>query len=73
MVKVAKTLPSGFVVADHDKPNPQNGTRAGQVAVDNIGWPYWMSDTEGEDANDTHQRLGLFKFSQSIVRSMPAV
>ena len=73
MVKVAKTLPGGFVIADHDKPNPQNGTRAGQVAVDSIGWPYWMSDTEGEDANDAHQRLGLFKFSQSMVRSMPMV
>ena len=71
MVKVAKTLQKGYVVADHDKPNPQNGTRAGQAAVDSIGWPYWMSDKEGEDANDAHQRLGLFKFSQSMVRSMP--
>ena len=71
MVKVAKTLPSGFVVADHDKPNPQNGTRAGHVAVDSIGWPFWISNVEGEDANDLHQRLGLFRFSQSIVRSIP--
>lgn len=73
MVKVAKTLPSGFVVADHDKPNPQNGTRAGHVAVHSIGWPFWISEKEGEDANDSHQRLGLFRFSQSMVRSMPTV
>jgi len=73
MVKVAKTLPDGFVIADHDKPNPQNGRRAGHSAAEQIGWKYWMSEVEGEDANDTHQRLGLFKFSQSIVRSMPVV
>jgi putative DNA primase/helicase len=73
MVKVARTLPAGFVVVDHDKPNPQTGTRAGHVAAAQIGWPSWMSEVEGEDANDTHQRLGLFKFSQSIVRSMPVV
>ena len=73
MVKIAKTLPIGFVVADHDKPNPQNGTRAGHVAVQQIGWPSWMSDVEGEDANDAHRRLGLFKLSQSMVRSMPVV
>lgn len=73
MVKVAKTLSSGFVVADHDKPNPQNGTRAGQSAVHSIGWPFWISEKEGEDANDSHQRLGLFRFSQSMVRSMPTV
>ena len=71
MVKIAKTLPDGFVVADHDKPNPQNGTRAGHVAVQQIGWPYWMSDVEGEDANDAHLRLGLFRFSQSLVLSAP--
>jgi hypothetical protein len=31
-----------------------------------IGWPYWMSDQVGEDANDFHMRLGLFKFTQSL-------
>jgi phage/plasmid primase-like uncharacterized protein len=73
MVKIAKALPAGFVVADHDKVNQQTGTRAGHVAVQQIGWPSWMSEVEGEDANDAHQRLGLFRFSQSIVRSMPVV
>jgi hypothetical protein len=32
-----------------------------------------MSDTEGEDANDYHKRVGLFKFSQSLTRSMLGV
>jgi putative DNA primase/helicase len=60
MARIAKTLPDGFVVADHDS----SGT--GQRIAQQIGWPYWMSDTEGEDANDFHQRVGLFKFSQSL-------
>jgi hypothetical protein len=32
------------------------------------GLPYWISDKKGEDGNDYHQRLGLFKFSQGIVK-----
>lgn len=60
MYKIAGGLPGGFVVADHDA----SGT--GQRIAEQIGWPYWMSDVEGEDANDHHQRVGLFKFSQSL-------
>lgn len=60
MKKVADTLPGGFVVADHD------ASRTGQNTAEQIGWPYWMPDTIGLDANDVHQRDGLFKFSQSL-------
>jgi putative DNA primase/helicase len=60
MKKVADTLPNGFVVADND------ASRTGQNTAEQIGWPYWMPDTEGMDANDQHQRDGLFKFSQSL-------
>jgi len=60
MKKVAETLPRGFVVADND------ASRTGQNTAEQIGWPYWMPDTEGMDANDVHQRDGLFKFSQSL-------
>jgi putative DNA primase/helicase len=62
MAKVAATLPGGFIVCDNDV----SGT--GQNTAEKIGWPYWMPDTEGMDANDTHQRDGLFKFSQSLGR-----
>jgi len=62
MVKVASKLPGGFVIADNDK------NKIGELAAQKIGWPYWMSDVEGEDANDTHQRLGLFRFSQELAR-----
>jgi putative DNA primase/helicase len=64
MVKVAAGLEPGLVIADNDK----SGT--GQAAAAEIGWPVWMSDKEGEDANDAHRRMGLFAFSQSLTRSM---
>lgn len=64
MVKVAAGLESGLVVADNDA----SGT--GQQAAAEIGWPIWISDQQGEDANDYHRRLGLFAFSQSLTHSM---
>lgn len=64
MVRVAADLEPGLVIADNDK----SGT--GQRAAEEIGWPTWMSDKVGEDANDFHQRLGLFELSQSLTRSM---
>ena len=64
MVKVAAGLESGLVIADNDK----SGT--GQQAAADIGWPVWMSDLEGEDANDCQRRIGLFSFSQSLTQSM---
>jgi phage/plasmid primase-like uncharacterized protein len=60
MKKVADTLPGGFIVADCD------ASRTGQNTAEQIGWPTWMPDTTGLDANDVHQRDGLFKFSQSL-------
>jgi len=64
MIKVAGGLETGLVVADNDK----SGT--GQQAASDIGWPVWMSDVCGEDANDYYQRVGLFQFSQSLTQSM---
>lgn len=60
MVKVGKRLRSGVVIADNDV------SRTGQRSAELIGWPYWMSEAEGEDANDCHRRLGLFRFSQAL-------
>jgi putative DNA primase/helicase len=64
MVRVAEGLEPGLVIADNDK----SGT--GQQAAADIGWPVWMSDLEGEDANDYHRRVGLFGLSQSLTQSM---
>jgi putative DNA primase/helicase len=69
LVKVAEGL-TGFVIADHDKPNPQTGTRAGHEVVKKIGWPYWMSDTVGEDLNDYSRRVGLFRAGQNLSKAM---
>lgn len=64
MVRVAEGLEQGLVIADND----ESGT--GQKAAEEIGWPVWMSDRVGEDANDAHRRIGLFEFSQSLTQSM---
>jgi putative DNA primase/helicase len=60
MLKIAATLPGGYVIADHDL----SGT--GERVAKEIGWPYWISDQVG-DCNDHHLREGLFKTGQSIL------
>lgn len=60
MAKIARKLRPGLVIADND----QSGT--GEKVAKGIGWPYWMSPVVGEDANDAHQRMGLFAFSQAL-------
>ena len=67
MKKVASTLKEGLIVADND------ASSTGERVAKEIGWPYWMSDMVGEDANDYHQRVGLFKFSQSLGKSLNAL
>jgi putative DNA primase/helicase len=66
LVKVAATLPRGYVIADHDKLNPTNGTRAGHEVVKKVGWPFFMPEQEGMDFNDLHQSTSLFKCSQAL-------
>lgn len=68
LLKVAKNHGQGFVIADNDKPSqlaPEPGGMGLKVAKE-IGLPYWLSDRMPEDANDYHQRAGLFRLSQSI-------
>ena len=63
MKKVASTIEGkGLVVADND----ESGT--GEKTAKEIGWDYWMSDVVGEDFNDAHQRLGLFKVAYQLSR-----
>ena len=64
MAKIAAGLEPGLLIADNDA----SGT--GQRVAEESGWKYWLSDRVGEDANDFHQRVGLFKFTQSLTRSM---
>lgn len=67
MKKVAEGLPDGLIIADNDK----SGT--GERVAKEIGWKYWMSDVVGEDANDTHQRIGILKLGLSLVSSLKLV
>jgi phage/plasmid primase-like uncharacterized protein len=64
MKKVAQTLPGGLVLADNDA----SGT--GERVAREIGWPYWMSDVVGEDANDHAQRAGVFSLAMGIRQVM---
>ena len=64
MAKVAAGLEPVLLIADNDA----SGT--GQRVAEESGWKYWLSDCVGEDANDFHQRVGLFQFTQSLTRSM---
>lgn len=64
MQKVAATMSGGFVVADND------ASHTGEETAKKIGWPYWMSGTEGEDFNDFHRRVGLFRASQALSKML---
>lgn len=68
MLKVARNFGEGLVIADYDMPSKQHPEEGGHgVAVaKEIALPYWQSDRAGEDANDFHQRAGLFRLSQSL-------
>ncbi len=68
MKKIASTIEgAGLIVADND----ESGT--GERTAKEIGWPYWMSDKVGEDFNDAHQRLGLFKVSYALARMVDGI
>lgn len=60
MKRIASGLGGGFVVADND----ESGT--GQRVAAEIGWPFWISDRTGEDANDYCQRGGVFKLAMGL-------
>jgi len=67
MIKIASALPAGLVVADNDE------SRTGEDAAKRIGWPYWMPPAVGQDFNDFMQDVKLFKASQALARSLPAL
>ena len=47
MLEIAKGKHNPLVIADHDEIGIKTAQKIGQ---------YWLSDTEGEDFNDAHQR-----------------
>jgi putative DNA primase/helicase len=75
MARIAGNFKEGLVVADFDMPSKQHAERGGHglAVAKAIGLPYWLSDVEGEDFNDTHKRAGLFRASQSLLKAIPRV
>ncbi len=62
LIHVAKQLDARCVVfADNDE------SGAGQRAAVTTGLPYCMSPWQGEDANDMHQRAGVFKLANLMM------
>jgi putative DNA primase/helicase len=61
---VAREIDGGVVVADNDP----NGI--GVKAARDAGKPYWLSPAVGEDFNDFHQRVGLYKASASLKKAL---
>jgi len=59
---VARSVAGGIVIADNDP----NGV--GEKAARETGKPYWLGDTIGEDLNDYHSRVGLFKAMVDLKR-----
>ena len=53
---------NAIVVADNDP--------TGEKAARDTGRPFWISDTAGEDFNDYHMRVGLFRASQSLKQAI---
>jgi hypothetical protein len=60
MKEVARTVGNGIIIADNDT------NQTGELVAKVTGYPYWISETVGEDFNDYHIRVGLFKASQSL-------
>jgi len=60
MVTVSHKLKPRLVIADNDA----SGT--GERVAIQIGAPYWMSETVGNDFNDDHKQRGLFAVSNDL-------
>ena len=62
--EVARNIAGGIIVADNDP----NGV--GEQAARQASKPYWLSDAVGEDFNDYHLRVGLFKAMGSLKKAV---
>lgn len=60
MEEIAGRFKTGIVIADND-PN-----QVGENVARRTGKPYWVAPTVGQDFNDFHQSVGIFKASQAL-------
>ena len=61
---IARKIPGGLIIADNDS------SRTGEETAKKTGKPYWISPAVGEDFNDYHARVGLFRASQSLKQAL---
>lgn len=64
LTRVAKQMTNVVAFADNDR------SGAGKAAAEAAGIPYLMSDVEGEDANDMHRRVGVFRLAAFMRAAM---
>ena len=64
MKTIASGIAGGIVVADHDASN------TGERIAQQIGKPYWMSPTVGQDFNDYFLEHGMFKAGQALKKTL---
>jgi len=62
--RIADRLSGGYIVADNDA----SGT--GERAAREIGWPYYIPPVVGQDFNDHHLEVGMFKAGQDLIKSL---
>lgn len=60
LTRLALSTGKGYIVADRDD------SMTGEKAAQATGLSYFLSDVAGEDFNDLHKRLGVFKSSQML-------
>lgn len=67
MVKIAARLPGGIIFADNDE------SKTGEKVAQQIGWPYFMPPTVGQDFNDYCRDVGTFRASMAVRKLMQPV
>jgi putative DNA primase/helicase len=60
LTKLARGVHGAVIVADNDS------SGVGEQAAKDAGCPYWMSEVIGQDLNDRHRAIGVFRLSQEI-------
>jgi len=64
LLHVSQGLGDCFIVADNDE------SQTGERIAKKSGKPFWMPPTVGQDFNDYHQEVGLFKASQELGKAL---
>jgi putative DNA primase/helicase len=64
LLNISQSLADCFIVADNDE------SQTGERMAKKSGKPFWMPPTVGQDFNDMHQAVGLFKASQELGKAL---